>query len=60
VAVQKNRPVHEGVIFALVFGPLGMLVESGLPDLEAPESHTIADMEAELRHRQAVSGLRPR
>jgi hypothetical protein len=36
VAVQKGREVHEGVIFGVVFGPLGMLAVAGLPNVKTP------------------------
>jgi hypothetical protein len=34
VAHQKHRPMTEGVILALFFGPFGLIVEACLPTLE--------------------------
>lgn len=32
IALQKGRSFREGVVLALVFGPLGILVEALLPN----------------------------
>jgi hypothetical protein len=34
IAAQKRRPIEEGVILGLLFGPLGVLVEGLLPTFE--------------------------
>ena len=34
VAKQKGRPPFEGLVFGLLFGPLGPIIEGVLPDLE--------------------------
>jgi hypothetical protein len=33
VAAQKGRPLFEGLIFGLLFGPIGLVVEACLPDM---------------------------
>ncbi len=37
VAAQKHRPVVEGVLFGVLFGPIGMLTMASLPTLERIE-----------------------
>lgn len=32
VAAKKRRPIFEGFVFGLFFGPLGMLTIAGLPE----------------------------
>ena len=34
VAKQKGRPPFEGLVFGLLFGPFGPIIEGVLPDLE--------------------------
>lgn len=40
VADAKNRSPFEGVFFALLFGPLGLILVASLPTLEPPVEPT--------------------
>lgn len=72
VAAQKGRPIGEGVLLGLLFGPIGVLIAALLPaDPEARQRAEAADqrraaawkraeIEARQRHERAEAQARAR
>lgn len=51
VATQKNRPITEGFILGLAFGPLGVIVEACLPVGTAAEDRKLRAQAIGVRDR---------
>jgi hypothetical protein len=44
LAREKRRPLREGILYGLLLGPLGVLVEICLPKLRKPKSGSDSDL----------------